>query len=286
MKPFTTTTTVKALQVLNWIFFAMMVAANYLAIALPFNNKTTRELSDHYPNLFVPAPVTFSIWGVIYTLLLLFCVKQSKSLFSNKIDEATAETVKAIGLRFIFTCVLNAFWILSWHYEYMLVSVFIMVTMLWQLISINLKIAALAPYFSKGSRFVLKASFGSYLGWICIATVANVTAALVNYSWNGWGQGEDFWAVILILIGAVVGSSALLKLNNGYIGLSVIWAFVGIILARLDALVYHRFIVWIAVFGIALVLIAEVIEITRSVFRTPKVREVTETNPKPTAVDF
>ena len=63
---------VKTLQILNWVFFMIMVATNYLANALPFNNKTTGQLSDQYPNLFVPAGITFSIWGIIYLLLLLF----------------------------------------------------------------------------------------------------------------------------------------------------------------------------------------------------------------------
>ncbi len=30
----------------------------------------TGELSDRYPNLFVPAGFTFAIWGLIYLLLL------------------------------------------------------------------------------------------------------------------------------------------------------------------------------------------------------------------------
>lgn len=272
MKPFINATSVKALQVLNWVFFALMIATNYLANALPFNNKTTGELSDQYPNLFVPAPITFAIWGVIYALLLFFCVKQSKSLWSRNVDEATAEAVNTIGVRFTMTCILNVFWILSWHYEYMPVSIIVMVLLLVQLVSINLKLLAIAPYLTKGSRFVLKAAFGTYLGWICIATVANMTAVLVNYGWNGWGQGEVFWGTTLVLIGAVIGSWLLLKSKNAYIGLSVIWAFVGVILARLDAPIYHRFIVWSAVFGILLVLVAEIIEMTRSLLRTPKVK--------------
>ncbi|MEZ4900964.1 MAG: hypothetical protein R2822_04020 [Spirosomataceae bacterium] len=286
MKPLVSITQVKVLQVLNWVFFICMIAANYLANALPFNNKTTGELSDQYPNLFVPAPITFAIWGVIYTLLLVFCVKQSKSLLSRNVDEATAETIKTSGLKFIFTCILNTAWILAWHYEYVLASVFIMLLLLWQLISINRSMTKIVPYFSNSSRFVLKASFGVYLGWICIATVANITAALVNYNWNSWGQGEVFWAVVMVLVGALIGSIALLKLNNAYIGLSVIWAFIGVILARMDAPVYHRFIVWSAVFAIVLVIIAEIIEVTRALFRTAKTKDGLESNPKPTVVNF
>lgn len=265
---------VKTYQILNWVFFSAMVFVNYLANALPINDKTTGQLSNQYPNLFVPAPITFSIWGVIYLLLLWFCIKQSKSLFSSQADPATAETVSVIGPRFIATCILNMVWIFAWHYEYIAFSVFIMVLFLAQLINLNARLDTLTPYLAKASRFTVKAPFGVYLGWICIATVANTTALLVYSNWNGWGQSDVFWASSLALVGAIIGSYALLKLRNAYIGLAVIWAFIGVIIARLDAEVYHRFVVWSAVFGIVIVSAAILGEITGSLFRTKKVKVV------------
>jgi hypothetical protein len=62
----------------NIVLFAIMVVMNYLANALPLNDKTTGELSDSYPNLFVPAGITFSIWGIIYLLILGYCILQFK----------------------------------------------------------------------------------------------------------------------------------------------------------------------------------------------------------------
>jgi hypothetical protein len=66
----------KNLSILNLLGFLGMVIVNYLAVALSLNNKTTGELSDQYPNLFVPSGFTFSIWGVIYLLLAIFIVYQ------------------------------------------------------------------------------------------------------------------------------------------------------------------------------------------------------------------
>lgn len=263
---------IKALQVFNWMFFVMMIAANYLANALPFNNKTTGQLSAQYPNLFVPAPITFAIWGIIYISLLFFCIKQSKSLFKSHVDEATADTVGTIGSRFIVTCILNILWMLSWHYEYLIFSVFVMLALLVQLININARLNAIVPYLNKTSRTAIKIPFGSYLGWICIATIANITAALVGTNWEGWGQSQTFWATIMILVGTIISSWALLKLKNAYIGLSVIWALTGIIIARLEADLYYRFIVWSAVFGIVLIATAMIVEITGSLFRTSKIK--------------
>ncbi len=57
------------LATLNLIGYLVMVAANGLANALPINDITTGKVSALYPNLFVPAGITFAIWGLIYLLL-------------------------------------------------------------------------------------------------------------------------------------------------------------------------------------------------------------------------
>ena len=261
----------KLLQILNWAFFMVMIGVNYLSNALPINGKTAGQLSDQYPNLFVPAPVTFAIWGVIYALLLAFCVKQSKSLFNKVTDLTTANVVREVGVRFIVACFLNMLWLLSWHYEYLLFSVFVMVLYLAQLINLNLRINRVAPSLSTGSRFIVKAAFGIHLGWICIATIANVTAALVYFGWDGWGQSATFWASIMALAGALIAGLALNKLKNGYLGVAVLWAFVGILIARIGATEYHRFVVWSVVFSMGIVALFLLVEITRSLFRKSEI---------------
>ena len=61
-------------SILNLLGFLGAIVVNGLANALPINNKTTGVLSDQYPNLFVPAGLTFSVWGVIYILLAIFVI--------------------------------------------------------------------------------------------------------------------------------------------------------------------------------------------------------------------
>jgi hypothetical protein len=266
MKSIANQINIKTLQILNWLFFFAMITANYLANALPFNGKTTGELSDQYPNLFVPAPITFAIWGVIYVILLFFCIQQSKAFFSKTIDSSTNDLVKKIGFRFIITCILNIFWILAWHYEHLFFSVLVMVSLLIQLIDINSKINKLEITRS----FIIKSSFGVYLGWICIAIIANITALLVYFGWEGMGQSPSFWTCFMILLGAVIVSWTLLKLQNSFIGIAVLWAFIGILIARIGAVDYYRFIVWTTVFGIVIVGTSLIIETTKSVFKNSR----------------
>jgi hypothetical protein len=205
------------MKYLNLFLFTGMIVMNYLANALPLNNHTTGQLSDSYPNLFVPAGVTFSIWGVIYLLLAAFCIMQ----FSGPGRTVTGN----IGWLFAITCVLNALWIVCWHYEKLPLSLIVMLGMLVTLIYINMLIRGL-PF------GIIKASFGIYLGWICIATIANVTALLVHYKWNGSGLSEEAWTIIMISAGALIAAVTLYRLHNPFIGLSVIWGFTGIIIKR------------------------------------------------------
>jgi len=225
------------MKILNLILFAGMIFMNYLANSLPLNNKTTGELSDSFPNLFVPAGITFSIWGVIYLLLIIYSVVQFTG--SNQI------AISKISLAFGISCVLNALWIVTWHYGKLPLSLLVMAGLLITLIFINMAVRDL-PF------GIIKAAFGVYLGWICIATIANVTALLVNYNWTGFGISQELWTIIMIAAGTLIVSLTLYNLNNPFIGLSVIWAFTGIILKRHED---YRSIFITASLAIAVVLI-------------------------------
>ncbi|MEZ5072387.1 MAG: family 16 glycoside hydrolase [Bacteroidales bacterium] len=217
------------------LFFALMVLMNYLANALPLNGKTTGELSDAYPNLFVPAGITFSIWGVIYLLVAVYCLVQFQARFR--------ETATQISWLFIASCILNAAWIFAWHYQKLGISLLVMLGLLATLIAINLQLKGLPAG-------ILKATFGVYLGWICIATIANVTAVLVHAGWNGFGLSQESWTILMIATGTLIVAATILRIDNPYIGLAVMWAFLGIILKRNDD---YRSIVLAAVAGILLV---------------------------------
>lgn len=205
------------IRYVNLVFFAGMIVMNYLANALPLNGRTTGELSNAYPNLFTPAGVTFSIWGVIYLLLAGFCVVQ--------LSDKGRPVAEGIGWLFAVSCLLNALWIVAWHHEKVPLSLVIMAGLLATLILINLKL---------GDRplGLTKAAFGVYLGWICIATIANVTTLLVRSNWNGFGIPQEVWAILMIAVGAAIVSAAIVKLANPFLGLAVVWAFTGIILKR------------------------------------------------------
>lgn len=233
------------MKYINLLFFAFMVVMNYLANALPLNGKTTGELSGLFPNLFVPAGITFSIWGVIYLLLLVFCILQ----FLPSGQQAVAN----IGWLFVLTCVFNGLWIVFWHYGKVTLSVVVMLGLLVSLVWLNYQL-------KETGLVIIKAAFGIYLGWICIATIANITALLVHVNWSGWGISAEVWTIILIAAGMVITALVMLRLNNPWAGIAVIWAFAGIILNRQED---YRSIVIVAALAAVVVLVVIVLAFLR-----------------------
>ena len=223
------------IRYISLLFFAAMVYMNYLANSLPINGKTTGQLSDAYPNLFVPSGITFSIWGIIYLLIAAYCVVQ--------FFPASKETAINVSWLFIISCVFNGLWIVAWHYQKLPISLLIMIGLLVSLILINLQLKELP-------MGLLKATFGVYLGWICIATIANVTALLVDGGWGGIGISQQAWTIIMIAAGTLIVSLTVMRIENPFVGLSVVWAFTGIIIKRSED---YRSIVIAAALGILLV---------------------------------
>jgi hypothetical protein len=236
------------MKFLNILFFVGMVVMNYLANALPLNGVNTGELSDRFPNLFVPAGVTFSIWGVIYLLLLLFCVLQFFG--SNQ------TMVAQIGWLFAISCIFNALWIVCWHYGQLPLSLLVMLGLLGTLIFINLRLTG-------QPNGIIKAAFGIYLGWICIATIANFTALLVHYKWNGFGISQEMWTILMIVAGMVIAGLAVSRFKNPFIAFSVIWAFAGIVIKRQDD---YRSIVVTAIVAAVLIGILAILAFARKYF--------------------
>ena len=80
----------------------------------------------------------------------------------------------------------------------------------------------------EGKRLLLPLSFGLYSGWLFIATVVNIAAALVKLKWNGFGLSQEIWGCIMLTIAIVLLIGVLLKIRNAVFPLPVAWAYFGI----------------------------------------------------------
>lgn len=215
------------LQVANILGYLGMVAVNILANALPLGGNTAAELSDAYPNLFVPAGYVFSIWGVIYLLLLAFTIYQASPLRKGE------EFQRKIGYLFVISCALNIIWIFLWHYEHVILSLLPMFALLLSLVLIYLRLDIGRINTAKKERLWVHLPFSVYLGWITVAPIANVVAALVSIKWNGLGLSEVIWTMIVIAVAvALTFINTLTRGDLGY-ALVIVWALGGIIVKQM-----------------------------------------------------
>jgi hypothetical protein len=216
------------LKALNLIAFLATVAVNAMANALPINGRTTGEISDLYPNLFVPAGITFSIWGLIYLLLAIFALYQVASPAAQ-----ASEFVQRIGPFFILASAANVGWIFLWHYRQVFPSLILMLVLLTSLAVIYLRLGIGVRAASWKERLLVHLPFSVYLGWITVATIANVTALLVHVGWNRFGASQELWTVVVLVVAALITLAVLLTRNDLFYALAILWAFIGILLKRL-----------------------------------------------------
>ena len=216
------------IKIVAGFFYIAMVLVNFLANALPINNRTTGAISNAYSNLFAPAGLTFSIWGLIYLLLGGYIFYQF-----TKGGKKKEKLLKKINPFFITTSIANIAWIFSWHYDYIGLSLFLMLILLISLIKIADILRQEKLKFKE--KLFISVPFSVYFGWITVATIANVTVFLVSLGWKGFGMADFIWTSIVLVIGALIGILRMRKDRSIAYGLVFIWAYFGIFFKHLSS---------------------------------------------------
>ena len=208
-------------QLANVITYLVTVVVNGAAVALPLNGLTTAEISDRFPVLVTPANYVFSIWSVIYLLLAIFIVWQA--LPRNRTDPA----LRSIGYLPAVAGILNALWVVLWQYEIFELTVPVMLGLLVTLIAIHVR---LRPVRREGgtARWLVALPFSVYLGWITVATIANISQMLYRAGYRGEPLGEELWTVIILGTGVAITAVMLLREVDWAFALVIIWAYLGI----------------------------------------------------------
>jgi translocator protein len=210
------------------------ITMNGLANALPIAGRDTGAISDAFPVLITPAGYVFSIWGLIYLGLAGYAVWQALPA------QAAHPRVRALALPVTVGNLANLTWILLWHHLWIGTSVLVMLVLLASLIVTYLRLRP-APGtatdrggLGRAERVLARGTFSVYLGWITIATVANVTIALYD---AGWRDGFLFlpaqaWGVVTLLVATALGARMLLRYRDLPYAAVLVWAFVGIVVAQ------------------------------------------------------
>ncbi len=209
-------------QVIVLLTILVTIVINLLADALPINGVNTAQISDSFHVYFVPAGYVFAIWGIIYIGLIAYAIYQAlPAQRDNPRLQSISGWVVLGGLA-------NCAWIFLWHYKLFVGTVAAMLILLATLIAVYLRLRAGQPKVSKGETWLVRIPFNIYLGWITVATVANISDLLVFLRWDQFGLSAATWMVIMLAAVLVItGLMNFLHRDVAY-ALVILWALAGI----------------------------------------------------------
>ena len=209
-------------QIIVVLTILATITINILANALPINGKNTGQISDNFHVYFVPAGYVFAIWGIIYIGLIAYAVYQALPA------QRENPRLQATGWRVVLGGLANSMWIFLWHYEQFVGTLGAMLILLATLIAVYMRLGIGHTKVSTGETWSVRVPFSIYLGWITVATVANVSDVLDYLKWDQFGIRASTWMVVIL--GAVLiiaGLMNFLRRDVAY-ALVILWALAGI----------------------------------------------------------
>lgn len=219
--------------------------------------------------LLAPAGPAFSIWSVIYVGLAAYTVWQWLPAAGR------SELARRTGWLVAASMVLNAAWLLVTQQGWIWLSVVVILALLAVLVRLALDLACTPDDAADAvGTWIVRLTIGLYLGWVAVATFANVAAALSSSGFELTGGAAAVTVALVALVFVVALAVSLLRLEPTRLGVAaaVVWG--------LSWLAYGRFgdEPRSTVVGAAAVLAAVVVAVTAVLLvvrreRTPLVRE-------------
>ncbi|MFU8772187.1 MAG: tryptophan-rich sensory protein [Anaerolineales bacterium] len=204
------------------------IVVNGLANALPLNGLTTGEISDRFEVYFVPAGYVFSIWGLIYLGLIAYAIYQALP------SQRHNPRLRSIAGFFVLASFANIAWLFLWHYEQFPWTLAAMLLLLLCLIAIYLRLGTGLGKVPFAETWLVRLPFSIYLGWISVATIANVTSLLDYLNWDGFGLSPEAWMLIILAVVVVIaGLMSFTRRDIAYV-LVILWALAGIALKHIS----------------------------------------------------
>jgi len=217
-------------QIANLVTVLIALTVNILASALPLNGQNTGEISDRFQVYFVPAGYVFAIWGIIYIGWIAFTIFQFRG------DQKESPRLRKLGYLFSISNILNAAWLFTWHYNFFGLGVLIMLSLLGLLISSYLRLNVNLSSAKGAEWWSVDLPFSIYIGWITVATVANITDWLFLINWSGFGIHAKTWAMIMIVVASILGLLMALTRRDAAYLFVLVWSFIGIAIKQTPAL--------------------------------------------------
>lgn len=208
------------------VMYVFMIVLNTMANTLPINGITTGDVSFKYPNLFQPTGLTFSIWGLIYLLLLAYVIYQFTTI-GKPMSDGLRLLFFRVNLLFAVSSLLNGLWLLAWHFDRIALSTILMIGLLITLALIAKITPTLGP--------LTRTAFSVYFGWITIATIANITILLVKLGVPSFSRSSIIITSIILIVGLIIASAWIYLERDVAYGLVILWAYAGIVIRHMGS---------------------------------------------------
>ena len=176
--------------------------------------------------LLAPAGPAFAIWSVIYLGLAGYAIWQAMT------SQAARHRQRAVGYWVTASLLLNAGWILTVQAGMLALSVPVIVLLLAVLVVAFVRLRH-EPGGTTADAVLLDGTMGLYLGWVMVATAANVAAWLQAAAFSGLGVPPELWAMgVLVALAAVACALAVWDRGRLAPALASAWGLVWIAVSR------------------------------------------------------
>lgn len=174
-----------------------------------------------------PATRAFSIWSVIYTGLLAYTVWQ---WLPGKASDPRARSIGYLGAA---SMLLNAAWLLVTQAGWIWLSVAVIVALAVVLVIIVWRLANTWRR-DVAEGIIVDGTFGVYLGWVAVASLANVAAALVSSGVPAVSETSQLIAIGVAGLAGVIGLVLAIVLRGRFgVAAALAWGLSWVVVGRL-----------------------------------------------------
>ncbi|WP_421659208.1 TspO/MBR family protein [Leptothermofonsia sp. ETS-13] len=223
------------------------IMLNTLSNFFPPGGVNVGDLSNTILNgvQIIPANYAFAIWGLIYLGLIAYSIYQFRPVREGD------ETLRRVDIFLIVASIAQIAWIYLFTLRQFWLSVIAMLVILLSLVGAYLQLDIGRVQVNRDRKWFAHIPFSVYLGWISVATIVNVAAALYRTNWNGWGMSPEGWTAGMIIAGAVIAAIIAVQRTDMALTLVFVWAYIAIAIRQFDEPT-----IWITAVMAAIALIA------------------------------
>ncbi|MBD3943193.1 tryptophan-rich sensory protein [Microbacterium sp. NEAU-LLC] len=219
-----------ARQIVVIAAFCFMIVAAMVGSGL-FGGTSVQDLQegalDADGSYLAPARPAFTIWTVIYVGLLAYTVWQALP------GQRGSERQRVLGWLIAATMVLNGLWLVTAQFGSLALTV-LMIIVLLAMLGVTFHRTVVEPAEGWADQLLVDGVTGLHLGWVTLATVANVTAWLTSVGDPEWDAAADLWGIVVLLVVLAIGLG--IEAASGWRiapALALAWGLTWIAVARL-----------------------------------------------------